>query len=234
MEIRRQRPASPVSPACRGLPIEIRRATAAVRDQSLHREVRRRAGWQVRFPGCRLGSFTGDLLLTVYEGTNLIRVEAVASTQSAVGGLQVRRRADRPRRCDAASRVSWRDMASQMQSYALRGRPTRTTWCCAQPIGSSSPKPTAAAIAAFPPPHTFFWAREVEINVGYNWYRKDDDSSFSFGIRQGEQEVVPQYRANWSLYSAPPGSEQHMAAYFYPTLGAGSGALRGGPRVHQR
>ena len=37
-----------------------------------------------------------------------------------------------------------------------------------------------AAIAAFPPPHTFFWAREVEINVGYNWYRKDEDGSFSF------------------------------------------------------
>ena len=30
---------------------------------------------------------------------------------------------------------------------------------------------------------------------------------------------MERYRANWSLYSAPPGSEQHMAAYFYPTLG---------------
>jgi hypothetical protein len=78
---------------------------------------------------------------------------------------------------------------------------------------------SGGAIAAFPPPHTFFWAREVEINVGNNWYRKDDAGSFSIGIRQGEGEVVEQYRANWSLYSAPPGTEQHMAAYFYPTLG---------------
>jgi hypothetical protein len=83
-----------------------------------------------------------------------------------------------------------------------------------------------AVIAAFPPPHTFFWAREVEINVGNNWYRKDKDSSFSFGIRQGEQEVVPEYRANWSLYSAPPGSEQHMPAFFYPTLGDRSRAFQ--------
>jgi hypothetical protein len=83
----------------------------------------------------------------------------------------------------------------------------------------------SASIAAFPPPHTFFWAREVEINVGYNWYRKDDDSSFSIGIRHGEQEVVERYLANWSLYSAPPGSVQRMAAYFYPALGDRSAAF---------
>ena len=83
------------------------------------------------------------------------------------------------------------------------------------------------AIAAFPPPHTFFWAREIAVKVGNDWYRKDGDTSFSFGIRQGEEEVVERYRGNWSLYSAPPGSEQHMAAYFYPTLGTAERAFQG-------
>jgi hypothetical protein len=87
-----------------------------------------------------------------------------------------------------------------------------------------------AAIAAFPPPHTFFWAREIEVVVGYNWYRKDADGTFAFGIRQGEQEVEERYLANWSLYSAPPGTEQRMAAYFYPTLGDPDAALEGALR----
>ena len=99
------------------------------------------------------------------------------------------------------------------------GRPTRTRSRCGRRTGSWWPETGGAAIAAFPPPHTFFWAREVEINVGYTWYRKDNAGSFSVGVRQGEQEAVERYLANWSLYSAPAGTEQHMAAYFYPTLG---------------
>ena len=74
----------------------------------------------------------------------------------------------------------------------------------------------AGTIAAFPPPHTFFWAREVATNLGYNWYRKDSDASFSFGIRQAEKDPeLPQYAGNFALYSARPGTWQRMAVYFY-------------------
>jgi hypothetical protein len=73
----------------------------------------------------------------------------------------------------------------------------------------------AGSIAVFPPPHTFFWTREVETNLGYVWYRKDGSSSFSIGIRQAEREEAEEYEANFALYSAPPGSSQRMAMYFY-------------------
>jgi hypothetical protein len=123
--------------------------------------------------------------------------------------------------------VQWKDVASQPQSYSLRGPvhvdPVTVRAANRIVVAESN----GASIAAFPPPHTFFWAREVEINVGYNWYRKDASDSFSFGIRQGEQEAVERYLANWSLYSAPPGTEQHMAAYFYPTLGPAQAAFEG-------
>lgn len=204
---------------------EIRRGVATFRTAgcALVTDGRR---MRVTFDGLTLGSFTGDLVLSVYEGTSLVRVEAVASTTRpsvaykydvGLTGLDA----------GEGGAVHWRDIASQAQSYSLRG-----------PV-NADPVPLRAAnrivvaetrggaIAAFPPPHTFFWAREVEINVGYNWYRKDGPDSFSFGVRQGEQEVVPQYRANWSLYSAPPGTEQHMAAYFYPTLGDAGRAFEG-------
>ena len=178
---------------------------------------------QVTFPGMRLGSFSGALVLTVYEGTNLIRVEAVASTDLpsvaykydvGLTGLDLE-----------GSRIAWRDVANEEHSYSLRG-PANSDHVVLRAANRLVVAETnGGAIAAFPPPHTFFWAREIEINVGNNWYRKDDESSFSFGIRQGEQEVVERYLANWSLYSAPPGSEQHMAGYFYPTLGDASEAF---------
>src|SRR4029450_12088720 len=66
-------------------------------------------------------------------------------------------------------------------------------------------------------PHTFFWAREVAINLGYDWYRKDNDSSFGFGIRQAEKEDESEGQANFALYSARPGTTQRLTVFIYPT-----------------
>src|SRR5205814_1154226 len=74
----------------------------------------------------------------------------------------------------------------------------------------------AGSIAAFPPPHNFFWARESDQNLGYSWYRKDSSTSlgagetFAFGIRQPEGEERENIRGNFALYSARPGTMQHM------------------------
>jgi hypothetical protein len=206
-------------------PGEIRRGTAEYRATgcSVSSDGRR---LRVTFPGVTLGSFEGDFVLSVHEGTNLIRTEVVASTElpsvaykydAGLTGVAL----------GPESRVYWRDVASQTQSYGLRGPAN------ADPVTLRAANRVVVAelgggaVAAFPPPHTFFWAREIEINVGNNWYRKDGPASFSFGIRQGEQEVVERYLANWSLYSAPPGTEQRMAAYFYPTLGGAADAFEG-------
>ncbi len=205
-------------------PDEVRRATATFAATGC--SVRSDGRWlSVTFPGLTLGSFSGELVVSAYEGTNLIRLEAVASTELpsvaykydvGLTGLAVE-----------GSRLHWRDIASQAQAYSLRGPANDDPVALRAANRLVVAETNGAAIAAFPPPHTFFWAREVEINVGYNWYRKDSDDAFSFGIRQGEQEVVERYLANWSLYSAPPGTEQHMAAYLFPTLGDADRAFQG-------
>jgi hypothetical protein len=205
-------------------PDEIRRGEATFRATgcSVRRDGRRLS---VTFPGMRLGSFSGALVVTAHEGTSLIRVEAVASTDLpsvaykydvGLTGLAL----------GPAGRVHWRDVSHRMQSSSMRGPVNREPVALRAANRLVVAEAGGAAIAAFPPPHTFFWAREVEINVGYNWYRKDQ-GTFSIGIRQGEQEVVEQYLANWSLYSAPPGTEQHMAAYFLPALGDHTRAFEG-------
>ena len=181
---------------------EIRRADASYA-VSTCRVTRDGRTLSVAFPGMRLGSFSGELVLSVYSGTNLIRAEAVASTELpsvaykydvGITGLDL----------NEGSEVRWRDIASQMQAYGLRGPANEDHVVLKAANRLVVAETNGGAIAAFPPPHTFFWAREIEINVGNNWYRKDDDSSFSIGVRQGEQEVVERYLANWSLYSAPP------------------------------
>lgn len=181
---------------------------------------------EVSFSDIQLGVFAGRLQYTVYRGTNLVRVEVIAQTNqpsvafkydAGLTGLAA----------PSGTRVAWRDLSGAPQS--------------AQPASGASAAPVAlktanrlivaeganGSIAAFPPPHTFFWAREVETNLGYSWYRADRQGSFSFGIRQAEAEEEERYRPNFSLYSAPPGSWQRMPMYLYATGGPASAAFDG-------
>lgn len=202
---------------------EVRRADVAY-DVQICRVASDGGRVSISFDGLSLGSFRGELIITVYAGSNLIRAEALAATSLpsvaykydvGITGLDL----------NAASSVAWRDTGGQLQSYALQGPANQDHVVLQAANRLVVAESNGASIAAFPPPHTFFWAREVEINVGNNWYRKDADDSFSIGIRQGEQEVVERYMANWSLYSAPPGSQQKMAGYFLPSLGGSDAAF---------
>jgi len=173
---------------------------------------------ELSFTGVQLGSFNGELLLTVYAGSNLIKTTVRAATElpsvaykydAGLAGLAL----------EEQSSVQWRDTGGLLQSYRLRGPANTDEVALSAANRLVVAEAGEGAVAAMPPPHTFFWAREVEINVGNNWYRKDADDTFAIGIRQGEQEVVERYLANWSLYSAPPGTLQEMEAFYLPVLG---------------
>lgn len=169
---------------------------------------------EVTFPGVELGVFSGALRFTVYRGTNLVRQEVVASTSSAPVAYKY----------DAGltgmpsggpGRVAWRDTANSWQEYRFGGTPNDGPVTLKAANRTVLAETRTGTIAAFPPPHTFFWAREIETNLGYNWYRKDGAGSYSFGIRQAEREEEERYQENFALYSAPPGSMQRMPVYFY-------------------
>jgi hypothetical protein len=177
-------------------------------------------------PGVKLGAFTGRLQYTVFRGTGLVRQEIVASTTKpwvaykfSAGDSGVARSAD--------THVRWRDIANQWQSYHMGGAINRD----AVPLVASHRLVTVesnnASLSLFPEPHRFFWSREVAINMGYNWYRKDSDSSFSVGIRHNDREDESESPENWALYSARPGTEQRMPVYLYPTLGNAEANVEG-------
>ena len=180
----------------------------------------------VAYSGVHAGVFSGKLVITVYQGTNLIRIEYVASTtedsvaykyDAGLSGLKVKRE----------SGVMWRDTAHMPQRYSLTGKANDGRVAIHAANRLIVAETGNGAIAAFPPPHTFFWARESEKNVGNNWYRKDRDLTFGVGIRQAEDEIVERFRGNWALYSAPPGTEQHMAFYLYPAAESAAAGFDG-------
>ncbi|MBW8867596.1 MAG: hypothetical protein JF610_09750 [Acidobacteria bacterium] len=169
---------------------------------------------ETTFPGLTMGSFAGDLRFTVYRGTNLMRMDAVASTNDQWvaykydGGLAGFSTALTPR-------VAWRDTGGHDQQYAFGGVANDTIVPLKAENRVLVAEGKGASIATFPMPHTFFFTREVDTNLGYVWYRLDEGKRFAFGVRQADREEVAQYAENFALFNAPPGTKQRMGVYFY-------------------
>lgn len=180
---------------------------------------------QIIFPGVRAGNFEGHLQFDVFRGTNLIRQMLVVRTErpsvafkydAGWAGLGL----------EDSTRVVWRDLVGHRQEYHFGGAARhpeavtvkgRNRLIAAELSGGS--------MAAFPPPHSFYWARESEQNLGYGWYRKDGPTAFSFGIRQAEREEDPEFEQNFALYNARPGTWQHLPVFWYPTRGPAQNAM---------
>jgi hypothetical protein len=190
----------------------------------------------VTFDGLKLGIFAGDLRFIAYKGTNLLRQEAVAKTQepsvayiykAGLKGFSV----------TPETKLIWRDTAEHTQTQFFGGAPNT------EPVALRARNRMAildvgpGSLAVFPSPHKFFFAREDEVNLGFVYYRKDNDSSFSLGVMwpdQGEgyhpwgatdaewkrrTETSRGHADNYALYNAPAGTEQRMAVYYYLNAG---------------
>ena len=204
----------------RGIPLprtkeEIRRGVSAFTASSC--EVKSDgASLAVTFPGMKLGIFDGNLRFTVYRGTNLLQMDAIARTNEPSvaykydAGLKGFSTATMPR-------VTWRDTGGHPQQHQFGGpkaiglsaiRASNRLLLAEGPRGS---------IATFPPPHTFFFTREVDVNLGYVFYRNDGGGSYSIGVTmpEAESDTFPQYEQNYALYNAPPGTWQKMQMFFY-------------------
>ena len=167
----------------------------------------------------RVGSST-DL----FKGSSLIRQVVIAKTDrdsvaykydAGLKGLAIQ----------PSARVAWRDLAGNWQEQRLGGpvnKDSATVWSSNRLIAAELP---GGAIAAFPPPHSFFGARESNQVLGDNYYRKDSDAAFAFGIRQAEKEEDPEFLHNFALTSARPGTWQQMPVFFYVTAEPAAAAV---------
>lgn len=187
---------------------------------------------EVSFSGVQLGVFAGRLQYTVYKGTNLIRQEVIAKTaepsvaykyDAGVAGVELQ----------AATKIAWRDLKNSWKEQRLADASSHGAVTVKTNNRVLAAAVSGGSIAAFPPPHNFFWARETDYNLGYNWYRKDSQASYSFGIRQAEREesAAQEDRGsedrsqNFALKNARPGTWQRMPVYFYPSADAAPQAI---------
>jgi len=192
---------------------DIKRATASFKTTSCTVKTDG-AAIEVTFPGLSMGIFSGDLRFTAYRGTNLLRMDALATTrdewiaykyEAGLQGLST----------ELLSRLSWHDTGGQPQSSELGGVINQS------PVGVRAQNRVliaegakGGALATFTPPHTFFFTREKDTNLGYTYYRKDAANRFALGIRQADREEETQYLENFALFNAPPGTVQRMGVYF--------------------
>jgi hypothetical protein len=204
---------------------EVRRADAMYKVQAC--EVKTNGGrLEISFPGVTLGVFEGRLQYDVFKGSNLIRQVVIARTERASvaykydGGLK-----GLP--IQTTSRVVWRDLAGRWQDQRFGGPANRdpaTVWSSNRLIAAEL---QGGSIAAFPPPHSFYGARESNQVLGDNYYRKDSDTAFAFGIRQAEKEEDPEFLHNFALTSARPGTWQQMPVFFYVSPEQAAAAVEG-------
>ncbi len=204
-------------------PEEVNRATATYQAKAW--KVRTNGGrLEIVFQGVEAGIFSGHLQYDIFKGSNLVRQMLVAKTEESsvafkydagLRGLPVQQ----------TSRIVWRDLINRDQEYRLGGLVNDRPVTVKSGNRLISAELTGGAIAAFPPPHSFYWARETEQNLGYSWYRKDSKQSFSFGIRQAETEEDPEFYHNFALYNARPGTWQRMPVFFYISPDSGKDAL---------
>ena len=202
------------SPGLPRKPEEIKRASAVYRVTGCAVKTNG-ARLEIAFPGVELGVFAGTLQYTIFKGSNLIQQELLAKTNDAwvaykydagLSGLTI----------GNGARVAWRDITNAWRDDRLGGPRSEND----VPLNTNgrlviAERGAAGSIAVFPPPHNFFWAREIAINLAYNWYRKDSDASYSIGIRQADHEHESENQANFALYSARPGSTQRMTMFLY-------------------
>jgi len=140
----------------------------------------------VTFNGLTLGIFAGDVRFTVYKGSNLLRQEAIAKTEEPSVAYIYKAGLDGFHINDDTKLV-WRDTARAWQQYGFGGAPN------SEPVNLRARNRLeildagSGSLAVFPPPHKFFFARENEINLGYVYYRKDNDTSLSLGVMQPEK-----------------------------------------------
>ncbi len=166
------------------------------------------------------GPFTGELRIKVYRGARLLHVEAVMHTNEdrrAIlydSGLALG--------APGALKFAWVDTEGKLERAVPEANvKDRQVAVRHRALIAES---TAGSIACFPPPHQFFFPRDLTDNLKTVWYGRDHrglDERFGFGIRQAEKgggSYVP-----W--FNAPPHTDQRLSVFYLLSGGDAQKAL---------
>lgn len=152
----------------------------------------------ITFPGLSAGPFSGDLVVTIFDGSPLIQVEAALSLEEK----QVAYIYDFVLE-GAFKTVAWKDLSDAVVRVAPEGDP-KPVAVRHRAIFAESER---GSIAVIPPPHAFFYPRDYATN-----FKFAQVSARSFGLRQDPAGGPGHLGAYIPWFDAPPGRTQRMGA----------------------
>jgi hypothetical protein len=163
------------------------------------------AGTIISVDGLTAPQFTGRLEITVYNGSPLMNIAAVMTTQ--IDSTAIVYDAGLINRTIQWQQVSWSNTDGKLISVQQNNSDTALNEMVKYRtiIGRSK----TGSLAIFPAPHQYFYPLDEAFNLKFVWhgneYRKMVNG-YALGIRQelhGDKRFVP-----W--FNAPPGTEQRM------------------------
>jgi hypothetical protein len=157
-------------------------------------------------------SFTGDLEITLFNGSPLINIAAVMSTHQ--DSTAILYDAGLVSKKNIWNQISWSDTKSKMQSTTPSQSDTsRNLEVKYRTVIGGNKK---GSLALFPAPHQYFYPLDEAFNLKFTWYGKNYLNlipDFGIGIRQdplGDKRYVP-----W--FNAPPKTKQRLNFFCYLT-----------------
>lgn len=157
--------------------------------------------------------FKGNIEITVYNGSPLLNIAAVVTTQKDAAailydaGLVTE---------DPWGAIAFSTTADELQSFKTTLKdPSKNEAVKYRAIIGENEE---GGIAVFPPPHQYFYPLDEAFNLKFVWHGtnyNNRDTGYGIGIRQdpyGDKRFVP-----W--FNAPPGTAQRLN--FFCLLGLG-------------
>jgi len=164
--------------------------------------------------------FTGNLEITLYNGSPLLNIAAVVATN--VDSTAILYDAGLISKTTVWEKIGWSDVHEKMESAkpALRDSAKAIEVKYRTIIGENA----KGSLAVFPAPHQYFYPLDEAFNLKFVWagnhYRNMVDG-YGIGIRQdlqGDRRFVP-----W--FNAPPGTKQRMNFFVLLSGGNSTAAL---------
>lgn len=164
--------------------------------------------------------FTGTLQITLYNGSPLMNIAAVMSTN--IDSTALLYDAGLVSETAAWEKIGWSDVDEQMRSAkpALSDSARSLEVKYRSIIGENS----HGSLAVFPAPHQYFYPLDEAFNLKFVWagsHYRGLVNGYGIGIRQdlyGDRRFVP-----W--FNAPPGTGQRLNFFVLLSSGSASAAL---------
>lgn len=159
----------------------------------------------VTMNGMKGGTFQGDLEITLFNGSPLLNIAAVMTTQK--DSTAIIYDAGLSGSHDTFKEVFWSNTDDYLESSLIQQNDESKNM--AVKYRAIAGETAGGSLAVFPPPHQYFYPLDNAYNLQYTWYGSDYRNmipEFALGIRQdlmGDNRHVP-----W--FNAPPNTRQRL------------------------